>query len=374
MLVTHTLPNTHSVTISANFRVGSLYENNSNNGITHLVEHLFFRRLSDIPQTELYLRMQSIGTELRGATFNDYVSFTVTVVPEFFTEAFEFICCLYDEFEWTDNEIQLEKNVVLRQIENKYISYNEWCDGCYLQNTGYSLPIIGTAENITNLKNHEINQWKNKFFTASNSCVVITGNVSEQDIISATQKLENLKSGFVQAPIISKPDTFAKKNKANRYCFAETDSDLSEVIIYFDIDNNISDDTASLLTSVLFEGCGSKFASEMREIYAVTDDIFPSLIRFYGFSCLRISYTVKNNLLLKSLKLFFKLLKSSKKNISNAEYNSSIRFFTDNQLIDLDNPAKLNRDYALCDFVIGSLLSEPTAKKKNSAISQQMTC
>ena len=151
-LITHKLPNTHSVTISVNFRVGSIYENIHNNGITHLVEHLFFRRLAKLSQSELYLKMQSIGTEIIGKTFHDYVSFTVTVVSKFFLEALEIVSFLYENFEWNDTEIQLEKNVVLRQIENKYESYSEWCDGCYLRDTIYSLPIIGTTENVLSLK------------------------------------------------------------------------------------------------------------------------------------------------------------------------------------------------------------------------------
>ena len=70
MLITHKLPNTHSVTISANFRVGSIYENIHNNGISHLVEHMFFRKLSKLSQSELYLKVQSIGTEIIGLTYN----------------------------------------------------------------------------------------------------------------------------------------------------------------------------------------------------------------------------------------------------------------------------------------------------------------
>lgn len=364
-LITHNLQNTHSVIISANFRVGSVYENINNNGISHLVEHMFFRRISKLSQSELYQKMQSIGTEIIGKTFHDYMSFTVTVIPKFFLEALEIISFLYDNFEWRDTEIQLEKNIVLRQIENKYESYSEWCDGCYLRDTIYSLAIIGTADNILSLNSNEINQWKQRFFTASNSCIVITGNIREQDLNKAIDKLNLInKSSIIQKPVVSKPNNFNKRNKNNRYCFAETDSTLSEVIIYFDVNDNIDYEAINLLISILFEGCGSKLSKEMRENYAVTDDIFPALNLFYGYSNIRVSYTVSNDLLDRSLGLFFDLLKTSRESISKNEYQSSIRFFTDNQLMDFDNPAKLNSSYAFYDFVIGSILSEPIEKKE----------
>ena len=176
---------------------------------------------------------------------------------------------------------------------------------------------------------------------------------------------------------MSKPDYFNNRNKDNRYCFAETDSKLSEVVIYFDVDNNVDYETINLLISILFEGCGSKFSKELRENYAVTDDIFLVLNVFYGYSNIRVSYTVSNDLIDKSLELFFDLLKVSRESISENDYNSSICFFTDNQFMDLDNPKTLNSSYAFYDFVIGSILSEPAEKKEkysNISIDDLLDC
>ncbi|MBQ3463148.1 MAG: insulinase family protein, partial [Clostridia bacterium] len=36
-LISHKLNNTHCVTISVNFKIGSIYESSDNNGITHLI-------------------------------------------------------------------------------------------------------------------------------------------------------------------------------------------------------------------------------------------------------------------------------------------------------------------------------------------------
>lgn len=77
------------------------------------------------------------------------------------------------------------------------------------------------------------------------------------------------------------------------------------------------------------------------------------------------------------LKCFFDLIKASKESISKNEYNSSIRFFTDNQLVDLDDPKILNSSYAFYDFVIGSILSEPVEKKekyRNIPINDLLNC
>lgn len=364
-LITHTLPNTHSITISVNFRVGSIYESNKNNGITHLVEHLFFRKLYDLSQDKLYFKMQSIGSEIIGKTFKDYVSFSMTVVPKFFNEAITLMDKLFYEFCWSNKEIDLEKRVVIRQIENKYESFSEWINNCYLKDTKYSLPVMGNIKNINSLTPKEINLWKEKFFYPNNSCVVLTGNTTSAQINLTETILEKfLNKGIIQPFVSSPPEKFNRRNKNNRFTFSHCDSEFSEIVVFFDVCKEINYETVRLLVSILGEGCGSKLAMAMREKFTVTDDVFIELTPYYGFSNISISFTIRNDLLHKGMKLLFQNLREVCNSIVSIEYESSIRFFTDNQLMDLDNPQSLNREYVLCDFVLDVPVLEPMERKK----------
>ena len=42
-------------------------------GIAHMTEHMFFRRLCDIPQRQLYFETDKIGATLNGATYADFI-------------------------------------------------------------------------------------------------------------------------------------------------------------------------------------------------------------------------------------------------------------------------------------------------------------
>lgn len=63
--ITHQLEHLHNVSVSISFKAGSLYESKYNNGISHLVEHLFFRQLSDLSQESLYFNMQKSVVKLQ---------------------------------------------------------------------------------------------------------------------------------------------------------------------------------------------------------------------------------------------------------------------------------------------------------------------
>lgn len=365
ILITHKLNYTHSITISVNFKVGPLYEKADNNGITHLIEHLFFRQWDTFEQKSLYFEMTSMGAEITGKTYNDFVSFSVSVVPDFFIRAFSLIIRCLNRFKWDEHSIYLEKKVVCKQIENVYQSFQNWIDYHYFKNTAYEHSIMGNTETIQSLSIDVINNWKENFFCCNNSCVAITGNYNDIDLRICYKMLSQINNhGKSSSEIIYMPQNFNNRSYSNRFNIIYDDSDHTDVTVFFDVNKKYDFETVRLLSSILGEGCGSILSRILREENGLTDEVYTSLMCFDGFYRLSISFTVKNDDLFQSMLYFFKSIKKIKENISKDEYQSSISFFTLNQIMDLDNPKTLNDRYVLCDFVLPSITSEPFALKE----------
>lgn len=361
-LITHTLPHLHSVCISVTFRAGSLYENEQNSGISHMVEHMFFRRLSDLSQDELYFEMQKIGDEINGETCTDYVSFNITVVPRYFTKALDLMLRYFDKFNWTEKELSQEKEVVFRQIETSGGSYGKWVNSYYFEDTKYSVPIMGTKESVAALSLDEINCWKNEYFTPQNACVVVTGNITDDDYSLLKSRLNNIESyGEAKEKIFELPKNFENRNPDNNLVVEQTDDELADVVMLIDINDRFDYETLYLLTSILGEGCGSKLSMALREKCSFTDEISAYLYYYLGFYRLYFSYTVRNEAMLESIDTLLKIIKEAKSNITEKEYLSSIAFFTDNQLMSLDNCKRLNNEYFI-DFVLDCSFSTPDEK------------
>lgn len=363
-LVSHKLDNTHSVTISVSFRTGSLYENDKNKGITHLVEHLFFRRWYDLSQDELYFSMMSLGAEITGSTYNDYVSFSITVVPDFFVEAFILITKCLNKFHWNDNCIIDEKRIVYKQIENSSQSYRNWLDGKYFSGTAYERPIMGTVESVQRLSANEINMWKDKYFCCNNSFIAVTGNYNDNDFSMVKRILSNIdNSGDIVKPIACLPINFCSRDQENKYTILYNESENCDVTVFLDIKNEYNYETIRLLSSMLGEGCGSILSSILCEKYGFTDEIYTDLICFCGFYRLSISFDIRNYDFFDCMTHLLKILLNLKKYINKYNYCTTINFFTRNQLMDYDNNKALNSRYVLCDFVLSSVLSEPQEVK-----------
>ena len=54
------ISNAQSVEIGLYVKAGSRYETKSNNGITHLLEHMHFRQLGNMSQEEIYKQTECI--------------------------------------------------------------------------------------------------------------------------------------------------------------------------------------------------------------------------------------------------------------------------------------------------------------------------
>lgn len=81
----------NSVNIGFYFYGGSAEETVYESGIHHLLEHMFFRRLSALSQPELYSALNRIGATMRGATYLNFLRFDITVSPKHIKAAFDII-------------------------------------------------------------------------------------------------------------------------------------------------------------------------------------------------------------------------------------------------------------------------------------------
>ena len=77
------LPHVHSAVASLYLRVGSRFETEQNNGISHFLEHMLFRGTENLPTAhEQALAFERLGATLYAATHVDHGVMSVSVTPK----------------------------------------------------------------------------------------------------------------------------------------------------------------------------------------------------------------------------------------------------------------------------------------------------
>lgn len=341
----------HTIAISLFFKAGTFYEDDGNYGISHLVEHLFFRQLYDLSQRELYQRMGAIGATLRGRTYRDFVCFDISVVPAFFDEAIDLMAKLLQPFTWTAGQIQREKEVVKKQIEAKRETYDEYVERRYFDQKAYEVPVMGYAENVDRLTTDQINRWKERFFHCANACLVLCGAFTQDMRKQAKIRFRQMHNpGPEAAAAIVKPRHQFNRQNAGHHILPWDDA-MSDVWITFD-SREPDFYKLQMISCMLAGGVGSRLSYLLTDVHALTELITSRVYLYNGYSSLLIEYTAANKDLIKSLELLFQDLRQFKRQITNADYSAAIPFFTHNLCKQLDRPDELSFDYGWYDFIL----------------------
>lgn len=343
----------HIVNLSLFFRIGSLYEPKHLKGITHVVEHMFFRKLNLLSQRDLYYKTESIGTTLRGCTSRDYVKFDMNISKKYFKEALDILVELLKPFQWQEKEYLKEREVVKRQIEVKMLSFYEKIDNMYFNNDEYAYPIMGELKDINNISLLDINYWKNKWFTCNNACLVVSGCFSNDELINSFNEFELIKNtGEINKRIFLQPEFF-KKRTLDSDNLLETDDDFTDIWITFDISGISTEESyaANFLSNMLGRGDGSLLSLKIREKLHLTDEIFCTFNSFFDTSRILIECTCSQKKIFQILEEIFLCIDTFKTKIGKREYLSTIPFFTTNADFIYDNPRELSHSYGLMNFI-----------------------
>lgn len=346
----------HSINISLFFRVGQLYENKKIYGITHLAEHMFFRYLYDINQEELYYQMESIGTTLRGTTYREFVCFDMTVSPKYFSQAIALISKILQKSNWTAEDLEKEKQVVINQIRFTQNSYINNIDRLYFNIPQFECGISGTIDTVNNITADDINRWKKEYFNCDNCCCVISGAVNDNEIKSAVKLLEQIdNSGVLQNSVSVIPADYMNRNTKSDIMM-KSNYDTSNITIAFDLSDISSEEAyyANFLSSILGDGDGSALSLRLKDKEFLSDDMASRVDILYGSRRLLIECSCENIKISQTISAIFNEIQKIKKYISDKQYKSNIVFFTENQRYILDDTRDLSFMLGYYNFILNN--------------------
>lgn len=336
----------HSVQISLCLPAGPLYEPAELNGISHLLEHMVFRRMRDYTQEELYDGTERIGGTLRGVTYQNYMEFSICVVSKYFTKALTYFPQILLPVDWSKEDIAKEKAVVIKQIDHRP------SDGVvdieerrYFSNQPNGYPIIGSRSKVLQFSKKQIYNWRDLIFRTDQATVILCGNFSNADLEQAKVQLGSIPSlgGNYRtiAPSIL-PKEFTKRSEKSDLIMS-TEWDFSDIVVSFDVDiHRYTFEEMQLLSNMFGRGDGCWISQILREQEGLTDEVNAYVNHYGQLMRLKIETTVNQCDLEKTLRLLFKELLRFRTEDLTIPFMRTRPFFTDNQYQLLDNPSQMS--------------------------------
>jgi predicted Zn-dependent peptidase len=187
------LPHLHSVSEALCVRTGPRYESSTDNGISHLVEHLVFRGTALYPDSAAFnTAVEAIGGEINGLTQRDATTIHLTVPPRAAHQGLFLLgeICTRPLL----GGLAVERDVVIEELLDTLDASGFELDIDVLSRrvlwAGHpiSMPIAGTPTSVGRLTEEGCRSHFAKTFVGANSVLCIAGPVDPATILDAAER------------------------------------------------------------------------------------------------------------------------------------------------------------------------------------------
>jgi len=195
-VVLENIPTVRSVAIGVWIKTGSSNETPELNGVSHFLEHMFFKGTKTRNAKEIAESFDSIGGQVNAFTSKEYTCYYAKVLDTHADYALDVLGDMFFNSLFDEGELEKEKNVVLEEIK----MYDDTPDDLVhdlLSNIMYEkhplgYPILGTEDTLKTFNGDTLRQYMNDFYTPDQVVVSIAGNIDDKFI----QRVEQLFGSY----------------------------------------------------------------------------------------------------------------------------------------------------------------------------------
>lgn len=194
-LVVQEVKNNPIVTIDTWVRTGSINETETNSGVAHFLEHLFFKGTKLHPVGEFDRILESKGAIVNAATSKDFTHYYITIPSQHFETALNLHADMLTNPQIPRKELEKERKVVLEEISKdgntpSKIVYENLNEMMYSHHP-YKRKVIGSADVISTIRREEILDFFNNYYAPSNMVTVVVGDVDSTKVVEQISKAFN---------------------------------------------------------------------------------------------------------------------------------------------------------------------------------------
>ncbi len=174
-------------------KVGLKYENKSENGVSHLLEHLMFNGTVHRSQKQLYDDLERAGCYSNASTGDHYTAYYSLSSKENFEKSLEIQVDMLFHSTLPKNKIPKEKSIVIQEIRKDRMSPS-YEEGALLRKTlfprsSYGMKVLGNANSVKQISRKSILNFYHKYYAPSNAIGIIVGDFNSEMIMPILNKI-----------------------------------------------------------------------------------------------------------------------------------------------------------------------------------------
>lgn len=320
------------------FNVGSRDETAGNNGISHFLEHMFFKGTKTRSAKKMSEEIESLGGYLNAFTSKEHTCYYGRGLNEHIEKTFEVLADMIQNSVFRNSDIEKESAVVIDELKDIEDSPDELIFDKFESNifkgNSVGFPIVGTEKNLKNFRRKDLFDYVKNNYSFNNLYIVASGCMEHSDLLRFTEKYikkdlghsQNKRSGVILSP--------------SRDIHVFKESQQAHVIIgrpTFGYDNK-KRNQISVLSHILGEGSSSRLFQVVREENGIAYQINTFLNSFLDVSTFGVYFSTGDKSVHKAQDLIFsEFNKIKRKKISETELNRAKEYLIGNIIMGQEN-------------------------------------
>ena len=263
-IVTDYMPSAETVSVKIMVKIGSRYENEKNNGISHFLEHMAFKGTKTRSAMQIAEEFDMIGGNFNAYTSKEHTVYYAKVLKDDIKLAVNILSDIVQNSIFAEVEIQKEKKVILEELAHTKDTPDDYIFDLFQEkifpNQALGRPVIGSEQFINNVTRADLVNYVNENYSRDNIIISCAGHFDE----NAFNKLIEEKFAFL---VEDKSGDCEKANYIGGEIRFEKDLEQVHLVIGFPGLSYVDKDfyTQQVLSVILGGGMSSRLFQEIRE-------------------------------------------------------------------------------------------------------------
>jgi predicted Zn-dependent peptidase len=275
-LVTEPMPERHSTSVVLMFVGGSRLEEDGLGGVSHFIEHLFFKGTRRRPSSkEIADAIEGVGGFINASTDKELTAYWARVPSEHMELAFDVLFDIVANSRLDEADVEKERMVILDELRGYQDQPQDLVQNLFeeLIWPGHPLgrDIAGTEESVSRLTREDILEYADAHYRLPNLVVGAAGSLDVERTAGVVTRGLALRSDLDGALSSSTPGPLS----APRVLLRRRETEQAHICLgaralsYLDPDRYALD----LLNTVLGEGMSSRLFNNIRERLGLAYDV-----------------------------------------------------------------------------------------------------
>lgn len=183
-LITAPQPQSETATIIVMFATGSRYETAEINGMSHFLEHMFFKGTEKRPTSlDITKELDGVGAEFNAFTSKDHTAYYIKVAKQHLPLAIDVVADMLLNSKFDAEELDKEKGVIVEEInmyeDNPMMYLHDIFEEEMYKGHKLGWLIAGSRETVRATTRQAMVDYKNTHYRGDNTVVAVAGNLPD---------------------------------------------------------------------------------------------------------------------------------------------------------------------------------------------------